>query len=182
MNNVLRRGVFLLEYTIVLIATFCFGSYILMTMLGGVNDFLGSTEVLYNPLNLIIGIIRLVFQITSAIITKLHNATIVYIAHQIYIHGPSIHGWGFWQGKDVNEICGTITGTSSQHWAKNLDVCNKLIDTEVQSLVIGAQIVISIFLTFKYVDYFWERYCKNTKRTSHVKKLWTLKKPSATCC
>lgn len=53
------------------------------------------------------------------------------LAAVLYLHGPSfqlgsVH-LGFWQGKDLTDICSALTGVRSQLWADNPAACERIV-------------------------------------------------------
>lgn len=111
-----------------------------------------------------------VYQFTKSIMTKLHDATFVSLIRNLYLNGPFIHGYGpGWAGRSPEDICGSMTNAKVSHWTKsdeNIEECNRLIETNVQSYVLVLQLVLVIFLGFKYVNRAWEKCCRVRSRNS----------------
>jgi hypothetical protein len=56
----------------------------------------------------------------------------------IYLHGPSLSGFGFWNGQELPDICAQLSkgvGTM-RFWQENLDQCESQIDKQVVALCI----------------------------------------------
>lgn len=69
---------------------------------------------------------------------------------ELYFHGPWINGWGFWAGKDVEEICAYLNPTTSQmHWIRNIDDCNELVQRHFNTFLIGVKFVVYIVFLYK---------------------------------
>ena len=166
LNRLLGRIVILLEKLVMWIVFLCGLSYIGMNIFEGIQVFLLSTStstltsiyfLVVVVVNLISSVFVGVFQITNSIVLQLRNATYVSILQYLYLRGPSWYGYGFWNGKLPEEICGQITGATVLHWSKNLDECNILIKSQVNSLVVIVEFIVMTFLTYKYLNDLWPR-------------------------
>ena len=65
----------------------------------------------------------------------------------LYLHGPSISGYGFWGGTEHATICATSTGTEARFWEQhnnNMDECDRLVDKKVTGFVLMCLSLISI--------------------------------------
>ncbi len=53
------------------------------------------------------------------------------LAAVLYMHGPSFQvgsfHLGFWQGKDLTDVCSALTGVRSQLWADNEAACERIV-------------------------------------------------------
>ena len=45
----------------------------------------------------------------------------------LYMYGPRLNSYGFWEGQDVTAICHTITGVPEMHWEHNQFICEDLV-------------------------------------------------------
>ena len=61
---------------------------------------------------------------------------------QLYISGPSIAGYGFWQGQQPAEICSTLTTVSAKHWQLNPVECGDLIYRRFESFMVLVYVLI----------------------------------------
>jgi hypothetical protein len=96
-----------------------------------------------------------IHQLTALIMSKLRDATFVALIRSLYLNGPNLRGFGFWKGKQMQDICTQLYDQDAIFWKKNIDTCKQAIETEVQSLVIGAQMLIAIVLFIKYFNHLW---------------------------
>ena len=183
MTNILRKSLSLLEKFMVTVVTICAGSYITANILDGITEMLqrlGETTAtatssaypaFYYYVMMFIWIIHWmisgmrgfsngIFQITRTIVSKIHEATFVMLLRNLYLNGPSFHGWGFWSGKREEEICGNLTGTEVSHWKENPAQCKNRIETDIQSIVLGVECILILILSIKYISYFWGRILK----------------------
>ena len=68
----------------------------------------------------------------------------------LYFQGPWVNGWGFWAGKDVEEICAYMNPTTSQmHWIRNINDCNELVERHFQTFLVGVKFVGYIVFLYK---------------------------------
>lgn len=79
----------------------------------------------------------------------------------LYLHGPIIRGYGFWQGKEMNEICQEITNVATRHWQLNPQECNDLVYRQVESFIVSTHIslvvILMIFLSYMiYCEYCYD--------------------------
>lgn len=78
---------------------------------------------------------------------------VVYVAPltHLYMYGPALHGWGFWQGQHNADICAALTHGSAEFWAKTSAAaaeCSVLIDHHQYAFVLGVTSVIAVCLFF----------------------------------
>jgi hypothetical protein len=61
----------------------------------------------------------------------------------VYLFGPSISGYGFWEGKSAAEICSRVTDVKASFWEmdRNRGECLNLIETKVHAFTIGVVVV-----------------------------------------
>lgn len=83
--------------------------------------------------------------IISNIIIPIKNILISPI-YQIYIHGPSLQGFGFWEGKHNYDICAELTNVSSEFWYNHSNECLLLIEKKFNSFCITI-----LCITYSYV-------------------------------
>lgn len=176
-NGIIRKSLVFLEYIIISIVSIFFISNIVNYILDGIQDYLktfGDFNFEYKRLHiLIIWLLHLtvgclhfmsnsLYEVTRPIIARLHDGLFVELIRTLYLKGPSLHGYGFWQGKKMSDICGILTGVDASHWAivNNTEICNRRIESDIESIVLGIEVIIALFLLFKYFNIFWERFYK----------------------
>ena len=69
----------------------------------------------------------------------------------LYLHGPSLLGYGFWEGKDAATICSEMTGAPSDHWAANADACDGLITRKFQAGLVFVYFLLYIISIYSIV-------------------------------
>lgn len=55
----------------------------------------------------------------------------------IYLHGPSLWGYGFWEGASEADICSSVTGVSSAFWMTNESMCLEIIERKSDAFLLG---------------------------------------------
>jgi hypothetical protein len=58
----------------------------------------------------------------------------------LYMNGPAIGGYGFWESLPPEEICATLTRVEASFWHKTLPsvaMCEQLIERKTDAFVIG---------------------------------------------
>ncbi len=106
--------------------------------------------VIYTLLNKTKSGLEGIHQLTGLVMGRLRDGIFVALIEYLYLKGPSWNGFGFWKGKRRQDICTQLKGSDATFWTNNIDECNKAIDAEVQSLVVGAQALIVVILIIKY--------------------------------
>lgn len=46
----------------------------------------------------------------------------------LYVHGPALGGWGFWEGRPQADACAELTAVPASFWASNVEPCSELLD------------------------------------------------------
>lgn len=62
----------------------------------------------------------------------------------IYLHGPSLKGFGFWNGLELSDICTQLSKGvgSARFWRDHMDECEAQVDKEVLALCIFMWIIL----------------------------------------
>lgn len=76
----------------------------------------------------------------------------------LYLRGPFMGGYGFWEGQPSHEICARVTGVPSEHWVVSPDDCAAVIGRKLDAiyvllyfwlyiifLFVTARIILSLF-------------------------------------
>ena len=83
-----------------------------------------------------------------------HNVINPWSKH-MYRYGPYIPlpgmSIGFWQGKDLPDICSHWSSQSAEFWARNMDECNKMYERAEYAFSATVAALIAILLMFKYI-------------------------------
>lgn len=61
----------------------------------------------------------------------------------LYLFGPSLLDWGFWEGKTSADICSRLTGVAAAFWERdhNRGQCLELIEAKIRAFSIGVVVV-----------------------------------------
>lgn len=70
---------------------------------------------------------------------------------QLYLNGPSIGGYGFWAGREPEDICSEITHIPSDHWQMHQDVCLKYIFLRFESFLMIITLVFYLASVYCFV-------------------------------
>ncbi len=54
----------------------------------------------------------------------------------LYFFGPRIGSYGFWQGRELHDICAEMTGIPADHWRANRSTCESLIANRFEAYVV----------------------------------------------
>jgi hypothetical protein len=70
---------------------------------------------------------------------------------QLYLHGPSIYGVGFWQGKDAYTICSEISGphVTEKFWMMNPLECDLLIQKRTSTFIINIILILYVYVLIR---------------------------------
>lgn len=65
---------------------------------------------------------------------------------KLYMHGPSLWGVGFWEGRSSSEICTLVTGNGNQvFWLENVDECRTLIQRKFNSFEMMIKLILYFY-------------------------------------
>ena len=90
---------------------------------------------------------------------RLHSLVLVNPLRTLYFNGPSLHGYGFWNGAQSTDICASLTGTSSLFWLSQLGECDTLLDRHFHAFLITVQMGVYILFLYNLCSLLWFRYC-----------------------
>ncbi len=62
----------------------------------------------------------------------------------LYLQGPLLAGFGFYQGRTLIDICSTITNVNSEFWTQNIGKCSDIIYVHLNSFLLSCHIVIVV--------------------------------------
>jgi len=77
----------------------------------------------------------------------------------LYFGGPSLGGWGFWNGTLPEDICAALTQVRADHWTKDANQleCQRIIDKNFHAFVIAVHAVVYTYILWKLFHYAWIR-------------------------
>lgn len=90
----------------------------------------------------------------SGLLKRWYYDTIFRLLRDLYLFGPTIGAYGFWQGVPPTTICATWTAPSkAENWeGANLPLCEAMIDTKVYAWAFGIQIVVCLLLVWRQAN------------------------------
>lgn len=74
-----------------------------------------------------------------------------YVLRDVYLHGPSMNGYGFWQGMPKSHICSTLTKTTEDFWFNNEIACDEIVEQHYESYRTLLVSMIVLYLYFMIV-------------------------------
>jgi hypothetical protein len=74
-------------------------------------------------------------------LNPLFKSFVFYLVDQplfnLYLNGPALGGYGFWEGKERAQMCAELTGVPEREWLNASDACESLIMRKFNALVVG---------------------------------------------
>lgn len=64
----------------------------------------------------------------------------------LYLRGPAIFGYGFWEGLPRADICSRLTGVDSRHWIISVVECDAIIERKLQGMYIALYFAVYMLL------------------------------------
>jgi hypothetical protein len=98
--------------------------------------------------------------VDNNIFYRLYRKLILNNIARLYIFGPRFAGFGFWQGRSPEQICESITESSSSFWKLNMDECNRLINQHFNSYVVLIEFILYMYIVYKafiYLEILFEK-------------------------
>lgn len=87
--------------------------------------------------------------IVMSFLEKVYSKVILTPLAKLYLWGPAVGGWGFWNGIETHDICTQKTTIAAEFWKDHPEECIELIGKHFYSIVITIQtIVYFIILTW----------------------------------
>jgi hypothetical protein len=71
-----------------------------------------------------------------------------YPLYILYIHGPSLNGWLFYEGRSIDEICADLTNVPNQHWLLNISECKSLISRKLTAIIVFIYFMVYMMIIF----------------------------------
>jgi hypothetical protein len=67
----------------------------------------------------------------------------------LYFRGPSLFGFGFWQGQAPADMCASITTVPASHWQSHPSECEAVLRRNLDAFAIGVIFFAAITLAWK---------------------------------
>ena len=102
--------------------------------------------------------------------TRLYGRFIVAPLARLYLWGPNIGGWGFWQGQEMHDICAQQTSYSSDFWREHPTACAEIVSKKFYSFLVVLQTAVYFLILFLVIKaiYRFLCYCKRCPRKEIV--------------
>lgn len=78
------------------------------------------------------------------IITKL----LLYPMKLLFLNGPLLHGYGFWQGASFETICASASGTDALFWVQHVDECHLIVDRKILGFALSIYFMLIITIIY----------------------------------
>lgn len=88
----------------------------------------------------------------------------------LYLKGPQIGPYGFWQGKPLADICATLTPTSALFWLTNMAECERIVEERMDSMIIVVSVSLQFFILYRVTTgfftwwFFWRPWIKQLQQ------------------
>ena len=69
----------------------------------------------------------------------------------VYLSGPSLAGFGFWNGVPYSQICAQLTRVETDHWKENAVACQSLVDRQVDAFVVSLLLGVVLAIVIKWI-------------------------------
>jgi hypothetical protein len=92
--------------------------------------------------------------------SSIYGYLVINPLRKIYLFGPAVFGFGFWQGLPAPEICSHITNYSETFWRDNYPDCKALIDAKFYSFQITIEAFLYFLLLYKSLQLVTNCVCK----------------------
>ena len=80
---------------------------------------------------------------------KIYETIILTPLARLYIYGPSLSGWGFWGGLEINDICAQKTNTPADFWKSNHQECIRIVSKSFYGLVVLIESIFYFIIIWK---------------------------------
>ena len=77
---------------------------------------------------------------------------------RLYMHGPALSGWGFWEGKRVEDICAELTRVPADRWELMRLECEDLVKRQFKSFYVATTFSLYALMSYQVMSYVWFRY------------------------
>jgi hypothetical protein len=82
-----------------------------------------------------------------------HTTFILTPLHELYFHGPLLHGWGFWGGNAPETVCASmLPGSHASFWLQHLHDCDALLQQRFHAFSVGVHFVVYTLILFKLLQ------------------------------
>jgi hypothetical protein len=90
--------------------------------------------------SLVPGVVRSMYSLFRYAVFSLFELPLL----QLYLYGPNVAGFGFWEGHQQDVVCATLTNVHSTHWVEHGDECSRLIYRRFEGYLIFMYVTIYV--------------------------------------
>lgn len=83
-------------------------------------------------------------QMLTFVTSRIYHVSLFLPTKFLYLSTPSVNGVGGWGSRRMADVCESMTGYNSVHWARHASACEELVDKRVES-------VVAVFFAVLYV-------------------------------
>ena len=101
------------------------------------------TDIIIRETEKLVANTTIINKLSYSILTSPLFRTILFFIFEaplltLYLQGPSLFGYGFWEGKPFNEICAHLTGINASYWSesRNDGECIALIERKFNAFLV----------------------------------------------
>ena len=89
----------------------------------------------------------------SEALTYWHDLFVLKPLRMLYLQGPAVYGYGFWQGKTDSHICVNLSdaNTDPRRWTSNPQDCTDLIERRFEAFVTLVQLAVYFYIMFNTI-------------------------------
>nr|QYA18853.1 hypothetical protein KOM_12_585 [Clandestinovirus] len=110
------------------------------------NQSLDSTTIIHLLICFLSGLKTVIIEYTDML-----KMVITSPLRFVYLHGPSINGFGFWNGVPSSQICAQLTKVESDHWKQHSVPCDTLIERQIDAFIVTMLLILGVGLFVKWI-------------------------------
>ena len=81
--------------------------------------------------------------------STLYDTVFVRALARLYLYGPALGGYGFWEGREAEDICASITGNRADFWKDHPEECSSILDRKFYSWLVVFEVVLYFVVMYK---------------------------------
>lgn len=85
----------------------------------------------------------------------------------VYLRGPALNGYGFWEGLPKTDICSRVTNVDARHWAQNEIMCDEIIDNKLHAIYTAVYFVLYVYAVVRVTCVIFEAVSRKIKRIAN---------------
>ena len=85
----------------------------------------------------------------QTVLLGIYDWLLVKPLRKLYFGGPTVYGYGFWGGREPDEICAELTNVPARHWNEHPAECEELLDKQLRAFLIALETLAYLGLLYK---------------------------------